>query len=144
MTCSKCSTCSACSTCSTCSTCSLLMRLKKLYNVRTKGSHNTCLCEAKLEQTSGENSTGLAENSVNTQLVGTECRITLQTAQAIISGESQGRIRVLFDSGSHRSFVTVRAASKFDLPVVRKEWVTNDKHVRSEWQRVWSGRSHTF
>ena len=66
-----------------------------------KGSHNTCLCEAKLGQTSGENNTRLAENSVNIQLVGTECRIALQTAQAIISGGSQGRIRVLFDSGSH-------------------------------------------
>ena len=89
-----------------------------------KGSHNTCLCEAKLGQTFGENNTRLVENSVNTQLVGTECRIALQTAQAIISGGSQGRIRVLFDSGSHRSFVTAKAASKYDLPVVRKEWVT--------------------
>ena len=59
-----------------------------------KGSHNTCLCKAKLGQTSGENNTRLEENLVNTQLVGTECRNALQTAQAIISGGLQGMIRL--------------------------------------------------
>lgn len=57
-----------------------------------KGSHNTCLCEGKLGQISGESDTRPAGNPENTQHVGTECRIALQTAQAIISGGSQGRI----------------------------------------------------
>ena len=61
----------------------LLIRFGRCFNCT-----DTCLCETKLGQSSGENSTRLAENSVNTQLVGTECRIALQTAQAIISGGS--------------------------------------------------------
>ena len=56
--------------------------------------------------------------------MGTESRIALQTAQALIKGGTQGRVRVLFDSGSHRSFVTAKAALKYELPVERKEWIT--------------------
>ena len=56
--------------------------------------------------------------------MGTECRIALQTAQALIKEGKQGRVRVLFDSGSHRSFVTAKAALKYELPVERKEWIT--------------------
>ena len=58
-------------------------------------------------------------NSVSAQLVGTESRIALQTAQTLIKGETQGRVRVIFDSGSHRSFV----ALNYELPVERKEWI---------------------
>ena len=65
-----------------------------------------------------------SENSINGQLVGTESKIALQTTQALIKGDKQGRIRVLFDSGSHRSFVIARVASKYDFPVVRKEWLS--------------------
>ena len=50
----------------------------------------------------------------------TECRIALQTAQALIKGGTQGRVRVLFDSGRHRSFVTaknqrLRKVVRFDI-----------------------------
>lgn len=84
----------------------------------SKGQHSTCLCEAKPSGNSGE-----PGNSGTAQLVGTKCRIALQTAQAMIKGGKQGRIRVLFDSGSHRSFVSARAASKYKT-VGRKEWLT--------------------
>ena len=63
-------------------------------------------------------------NNVSAQLVGTECRIALQTAQALIKRGTQGRVRVLFDSGRDRSFVTAKAALKYELPVERKEWIT--------------------
>ena len=96
-----------------------------------KGQHNSCLCMAKPQQASGGNQdrpTGgncdRPGNNVSAQLVGTECRIALQTAQALIKGGTQGRVRVLFDSGSHRSFVTAKAALKYELPVERKEWIT--------------------
>ena len=61
-----------------------------------KGSHNTCLCEAKLGQTSGENNTRLAENSVNTQLVGTEFR---QLKRSLV-GDRRGELE----------FCSIRAA----------------------------------
>ena len=36
-----------------------------------------------------------------------ECTIVLKTAHALIKGETQGKVRVLFDSESHRSFAIV-------------------------------------
>ena len=66
----------------------------------------------KLQQPSGENSEQPSTvNTPSSLLVGTESRIALQTAQALIKGNIQGRVRVLFDSGSHKSFVTAKAAS---------------------------------
>ena len=46
-------------------------------------------------------------NNVSDQLVGTECTIVLKTAHALIKGETQGKVRVLFDSESQRSFAIV-------------------------------------
>ena len=81
-------------------------------------------------------------NNVSAQLVGTECRIALQTAQALIKGGTQGRVRVLFDSGSHRSFVTAKAALKYELPVERKEWITIRLLARKA--RIRAARCRTF
>ena len=79
----------------------------------------------------------------NSMLVGTESRIALQTAQALIKGERQGRIRVLFDSGSHRSFITAKAANSYGLGVVRKEWF-NYLYVRTESQRIGLAGGRSF
>ena len=94
---------------------------------KCKGNHHVSLCETKPPEPSGGGSgqsTGSAVSAPNSMLVGTESRIALQTAQALIKGERQGRIRVLFDSGSHRSFITAKAASSYGLGVVRKEWLS--------------------
>ena len=55
--------------------------------------------------------------------VGSNCRVALQTAQAIIEGKRQVNVRVLFDTGSHRSFISAKAASQAGLQSVRKEWL---------------------
>ena len=93
-----------------------------------KGFHHASLCEAKPQATSGESGpqpiVPAPVNSPSSMLVGTESRIALQTAQALIKGSRQGRVRVLFDSGSHRSFVTTKAASNCELQIVRKEWLS--------------------
>ena len=58
-------------------------------------------------------------------LVGSSSRIALQTAQAKINGSCNGnRVRVLFDSGSHKSFVTVEVAHAHNLKVLKKEWLS--------------------
>ena len=88
-----------------------------------KGFHNTCLCDAK-SQSSGGDGGQPTESSPTSMLVGTESRVALQTAQALIKGSAQGRVRVLFYSGSHKSFVTAKAASNYGLEIVRNEWVT--------------------
>ena len=54
--------------------------------------------------------------------VGTSDRVALQTAQAIVeNGEESMRVRVLFDSGSHRSFVTSSLVSRLNLEPVISE-----------------------
>ena len=65
--------------------------------------------------------------------MGTESKITLQTAQALIKGNVPGRVRVLFDSRSLKSLVTTKAASNYGLEIVRKEWVLThlDKQLRN-------------
>ena len=50
----------------------------------------------------------------------------MQTAHAIAKG-SQGssvkKVRVLFDSGSQRSFVTARVVNDLKIDAVRSEWL---------------------
>ena len=98
-----------------------------------KGSHNTCLCELGSQQTPAGDSGQPLVNSPSSLLVGTESRIALQTAQALIKGNVPGRVRVLFDLRSLKSLVTTKAASNYGLEIVRKEWVLThlDKQLRN-------------
>ena len=48
-------------------------------------------------------------------------RVALQTAIARVNGVMGKNVRVLFDSGSQRTFVTVKAARRLGLEPVRKE-----------------------
>ena len=50
-------------------------------------------------------------------------RVALQTAQAVLKGEKGVRVRVLFDTGSHSSFVTCKVARSVGLKVIRQEWI---------------------
>ena len=84
------------------------------------GSHHRSICEGRAE----------IANSVNASIVspafhvGAETRVALQTARAVLKGESAStRIRVMFDSGSHRSFVTRKTVKSVGLEVKRKEWI---------------------
>ena len=47
--------------------------------------------------------------------------MVLQTAFPVVTGNSESRVRVLFDTGSHKSFITVKAVSILGLRPVRKE-----------------------
>ena len=55
--------------------------------------------------------------------VGLVGRVALQTAQAVITGSKHSRVRVLFDAGSHKSFITTRAVQLAGLQEVRREWI---------------------
>ena len=56
--------------------------------------------------------------------MGTEGRVALQTAQAVVKGAHGNlRVRVLFDAGSHRSFITSKAVQSAGLQVKRQEWI---------------------
>jgi len=48
----------------------------------------------------------------------------LQTARAVIHGEGKPyRVRVLFDAGSHRSFISFKATQGAQLARIRQEWL---------------------
>eukprot|EP00794_Sanderia_malayensis_P016165 gene16165-biopygen13734 len=52
---------------------------------------------------------------------GSEGRVALQTALAVVNGTREGKVRVLFDTGSHKTFITAKAVSKLGLRPVRTE-----------------------
>ena len=56
--------------------------------------------------------------------VGTGNCVALQTAQAQIAGKGSSRVRVLFDTASHKSFVTSRVVKSFELGTLTRECLT--------------------
>ena len=50
-----------------------------------------------------------------------EGKVALQTALAVVNGKKESRVRVLFDTGSHKSFITSEAVGKLGLKPVRRE-----------------------
>ena len=60
----------------------------------------------------------------NSMHVSTGNSVALQTAQAQIAGKGTSRVRVLFDTASHKSFVTSRVVKSFELETLRREWLT--------------------
>jgi hypothetical protein len=86
-----------------------------------KGTHHKALSGAEINGNSpvdGENEVNVVNNHV-----ATSTRVVLQTAQAHALDKSKRRVCVLFDTGSHRSFITARVATSLGLRPLRKEWV---------------------
>ena len=48
-------------------------------------------------------------------------RVALQTALAKVNAKKESKVRVLFDTGSHKSFISAKAVSKLNLRPVRSE-----------------------
>ena len=60
----------------------------------------------------------------NSMHVGTGNSVALQTTKAQIVGKGSLRVRVLFDTASHKSFVTSQVVKSFKLKTLRWEWLT--------------------
>ena len=91
--------------------------------------HHSAICIAsqgnlRTTEIGTQGAQGGAELVGNSMHVGTGNSVALQTAQAQLAGKGRARIRVLFDSASHKSFVTSRAVESFGLRSVRREWLT--------------------
>ena len=97
-----------------------------------KGEHHASLCDQeKVSESKPKGPEVVGEESkVNTTLivihkdsVVNKCisKVALQTALAMLVGQKSGRVRILFDSRSQKTFVTVRAAKAFGCEVVRAE-----------------------
>ena len=102
-----------------------------------KGRHNVAICTNRSNSVVTPNpsavpasedfrqaNAALKLNPNAAAYVGSACsggKVALQTAVANVNGIKDGRVRVLFDSGSHRSFVTAAAVEKLGLRPVRRE-----------------------
>ena len=73
-------------------------------------------------QPKGEAVVSMSGAGVNNH-VGVGGSVALQTAKGIIWGKRDLKVRVLFDCGAYRSFVTKTTKDIAGLNVIRKEWV---------------------
>ena len=101
------------------------------------GAHHVALCDAspkkddKRDKTveTDEESKQVLVNNTNVHVTssssnlhaGTGGLVALQTARGVLRGERVAKVRVLFDAGSHRSFVASKAASLVNPKGLRRE-----------------------
>ena len=80
--------------------------ITKVVCHKCKRKHHTALCEGKGPKEKGKEGDGSQHkdpiDSLN-EFIRTGCKIVLKTAQATVKGDRQQRVRVLFDSGNHKS-----------------------------------------
>ena len=95
-----------------------------------KQKHHAAICEYNFRAPKGERETPKPSAPPPNLISTTSCvgnvrtggRAALQTAQALIKGKPQAiRARVLFDTGSHRTFVTQGVVERAGLSPIRKE-----------------------
>ena len=58
--------------------------------------------------------------------------MALQTALARVEGKEKNRVRVLYDSGSQRTFISAKAVKRLDLKSLREENLAIKKFGESE------------
>ena len=86
--------------------------------------HHVSICENRNETTPTVSNEGkpCGVPETNNLYVSARDNILLQTAQAYVSGSNHRvRVRVIFDSGSQRSFICDDIKDQLDLPVIGKE-----------------------
>ena len=97
-----------------------------------RGKHHTSICDKHKQKGVGTNvnkESAAQPNSATlnpqaaTWVGSTYCgeRVALQTALGKVEGDRECLVRVLFDSGSHQSFIAARAVGKIGLQPVRQE-----------------------
>ena len=103
---------------------------KKVICKYCKGKNHSALCvESQGNVETQENqrvpvnieSVGMTTTG-NSMHVSTGNSVALQTAQAQIAGKGTSRVWVLFDTASHKSFVTSQVVKSFELETLRREW----------------------
>ena len=97
----------------------------KIICKRCDAKHHTSLCEAPVESSQGErvsSSQEVSSQCVHSSVGGTG-RVALQTAQALVKGKGNTRVRALFDSASHKSFITSCVVKALGLQTIRTEWL---------------------
>ena len=90
---------------------------------KCKGRHHTSLCEIETQEGRGIGVNEAVTISQNSMHVGMGNCIALQTAQVVVKESRGGWVRVLFNSASHKSFITSCAVSSLGLDPLKREWL---------------------
>eukprot|EP00794_Sanderia_malayensis_P019302 gene19302-biopygen16181 len=99
----------------------------------SKGNHHRAICpmlapskEALLKPTATAPPASQLDASTSAWVgnTGSGERVALQTALAMVDGKRECVVRVLFDTGSQKSFITAKAASRLGLRPERSEELT--------------------
>ena len=107
----------------------------KIKCKKCNGKHHISLCYFSKDSTVSKNpsplrpsappfvgtSTGSTNVASCTNSLGPGSSAALQTALAVVNGNDKVKVRVLFDSGSQKTFVTPTVVERAKLQVVRKE-----------------------
>ena len=92
---------------------------------KCKGKHNISICESKTPPAWNNGSEAEGKTlKVTGNIMSTEKSTTfLQSAKAILMDKAKKKriVRVLFDNGSQKSFVTQAARNALNLPTIRKD-----------------------
>jgi len=94
-----------------------------------KARHHVSLCDCakppREEHRDAHDKEALRKSNASApSWVGSTCSgdsVALQTALGSVNDKREGKVRVLFDSGSHRSFITAKAVKALGLRPVRRE-----------------------
>ena len=109
-----------------------------------KGKHNSLICThnitnaARQTQQLGTQAQPLnpeAESltgSISSCSVSCGEQVALQTALARVEGKEKSRVRVLYDSGSQKTFISAKVVNKLDLKPLREEMLAIKKFGESE------------
>ena len=102
-----------------------------------KGKHHISICSSFPHRDNSKdaqpNASTLDPNaSAYVGNTGSERSVALQTALAKVNDKEEGKVRVLFDSGSQKSFITVKAVKRLGLQAVRRERLGIKAFGRSE------------
>ncbi|CAB4030686.1 E3 ubiquitin- ligase DZIP3, partial [Paramuricea clavata] len=115
--------------------------LKKGHISKNCSSNVNCNACGKRHHRSVCEGTGVPTDHVqsNHSILGSQSRVALQTAQALVKGvKGSPRVRVLFDTGSHKSFVSRKVVKAAGVPAKRKEWI----EIKSFGQEKAEGKLH--
>ena len=95
-----------------------------------KGKHHTSICSTNTRNPNPAAGTSVHKSSTPLNAsapswvgnTGSGTSVALQTALAKVEGEKcESRVRVLFDTGSHTSFISAEAVNRIGLRAVRRE-----------------------
>ena len=98
-----------------------MFRLDRNSFVKRNRHSSICSAESPGERGASESEPSNVESVGNSIHIETGNSVALQTAQAQVAGKGIALIRVLFDTASHTSFVTMHVAEKFSLETLQKE-----------------------